>query len=499
MSAEYDPSSDDAAASLAPLRSATGAALIAATVLASGVASYNASVVNVAVPAIGRHFGAGVAAIQWTLTSYLLAVAALLLVAGALADGLGRRRVLVAGLCVMFAASILCAWAPSMGALIAGRAIQGVGAALVTPSSLALLNGTLRNSDRARGIGLWAGIETLAVSLGPYVGGWFVDHGSWRWIFVLNLPLILLALVVVRHVPESGGERRSSSPDVLGALLAVLGLGALVYALTDGAGAGWSSPRIVIAFVLGALGLLGLAPAERRVRAPMLRLALFASRQFDAINVTTVLVYGALAAAGYLFTVELELKLGYTATQAGAALIPATAVFVLLSPLSGALVSRLGVRWPMVAGILLVAGSQLWLAQVHPGSHYAGAILPAALVQGVGLGLMVAPLTAAVLAAVSDSDLGEASGINDAAARVGALVVVALVPALIGLAAGSSLADALTQGYRQAMIVVTGLSVAGAIVAWLFVSDEPAVAPRPVPPPADRSRALPVADEASSS
>ena len=484
----------DADVLLTPLRSATGAALIAATVLGSGVASYNASVVNVAVPAIGRHFGAGVAAIQWTLTSYLLAVAALLLVGGALADGLGRRRVLVIGLCVMFGASILCAWAPSMGALIAGRAVQGVGAALVTPASLALLNGTLRKSDRARGIGLWAGIETLAVSLGPYVGGWLVDHASWRWIFVLNLPLILLALLVVRRVPESGGERRSPSLDVVGALLAVVGLGAFVYALTEGAGDGWSSPKILIAFVLGALAVLGLVPAERRVRAPMLRLALFASRQFDAINVTTVLVYGAMAAAGYLITVELELKLGYTAAQAGAALIPATAVFILLSPLSGALVSRLGVRWLMGGGILLLAGSQLWLAQVHPGSHYVDAILPGALLQGVGLGLMVAPLTAAVLAAVRDSDLGEASGINDAAARVGALIVVALVPALIGLAAGSSLADALTHGFRQAMIAITGLSAAGAIVVWLFVSDEPEVAHLIAPPAPDRGDAVPAAD-----
>jgi EmrB/QacA subfamily drug resistance transporter len=491
---------EDAVVSLAPLRSATGAVLIAATVLASGITSYNASVVNVAVPAIGRHFGASVAAIQWTLTSYLLAVAALLLVAGALADRLGRRRVLMIGLGVMFAASIVCAWAPCVGVLIAGRAIQGIGAALVTPTSLALLNGTLRKSDRARGIGVWAGLETLVASVGPYAGGWLVDQGSWRWVFVLNLPLIVLALLAVRRVPESVGERRPGSLDLVGPLLTILGLGGFIYALTDEAGAGWSSPQIVVALVVGTLALLALIPTERRRPAPMLRLSLFSSRQFDAINVTTVLIYGALAAASYLVAVQLELKLGYSAAQAGAALIPVTLVFFLLAPLSGALVKWIGARWLMVTGILLIAGSQLWLAQVHSGSHYVEAILPAALLRGVGLGLMVTPLTAAVLAAVGDSDLGEASAINDAAARVGAVVAIALVPLLIGVGVGSSLDDALTHGYRQAMIAIGGLCLAGAIVAWLFASDkQPAVAAGIAAPATDPGRAIPAVEKGAPS
>jgi MFS family permease len=222
----------------------------------------------------------------------------------------------------------------------------------------------------------------------------------------------------------------------------------------------------------------------------MLRLSLFASRQFDAINVATVLFYGALTAAGYLVVVELELKLGYTATQAGAALIPVTAVFLVLAPFSGALVSRFGPRWPMVAGILLVGVSQLWLAQLHPGSSYISAILPAALVRGLGLGLAVAPLTAAVLAAVGDADLGEASAINDAAARVGGVIAIALVPVLIGVGAGSTLSESLTKGYRPAMIAIGALCAAAAIVSWLFVSDDrTATAPVIVPP--DRGCALP--------
>lgn len=485
------------AVTLAPLRSRTGYALIAATVLASGVASYDAYVVNVAVPAIGQHFGAGVTAVQWTLTSYLLSVAALLLLAGALADRFGRRRVLAIGLVVMFGSSVLCASASSIDWLIAGRVAQGVGAALVTPISLALLNGTLQVADRAQGIGVWAGLSTLATTVGPYLGGWLVDHGSWRWVFLLNLPLIVLALVALSQVPETSGERRSLSLDAVGAVLGVLGLGGVIYALTESAGSGWSNARVLVALVVGGLALVALLPAERRRRAPMLRLSLFESRQFDAINVVTVLLYGALAAAGYLLVIETELKLGYSAAEAGAALIPTSVVFLLLSPFSGALVARVGPRWLMVAGIVLVAASQVWLADVHPGSGYLGTILPAAIVRGVGLGLAVAPLTAAVLAAVGDADLGEASAINDAAARVGAVVAVAVVPVLIGVGAGSTFGDSLTDGYQPAMLVIGGICLAAAVVSAIFVSDERAAVPRLAPPAPHHGCALPITDSAA--
>jgi EmrB/QacA subfamily drug resistance transporter len=478
---------------LAPLRGPIGTALIAGTVFASGVASYDAYVVNVAVPAIGRHFGASVATIQWTLTSYLLAVAALLLIAGALADRFGRRRVLVIGLLVMAVGSVLCATAASATLLIAARAVQGIGAAFVVPTALALLNGTLRPSDRARGIGLWAGLSTLATTAGPYAGGWLVDHASWRWVFVLNLPLIALALLMLRRVPETGGERRSLSLDAVGALLGVVGLGGVVYGLTDGAQSGWTSARVLIALAAGVVCLVALVPAERRRRAPMLRLSLFASRQFDAINLVTLLFYGALSAAGYLIVVQLQLRLGYSAAQAGAALIPTTLVFLVLAPLSGSLVARIGPRWPMVAGIVLVGISQLWLAVLEPGSSYVATVLPAALVRGAGLGLAVTPLTAAVLDAVGDADLGEASAINDAASRVGGVIAVALVPLLIGVGAGSSLSAALATGYEPAMILIGVMCGAGALISLLFVSSRAtAGAPRLAAP--DRGCALPVRD-----
>jgi EmrB/QacA subfamily drug resistance transporter len=420
-------------------------------------------------------------------------VAALLLLSGALADRFGRRRLLAVGLMVMLGGSVLCSVAPSVGALIGARIIQGLGASMVVPSSLALLNGTLRVSDRARGIGVWAGLATLGTTVGPYAGGWLVDHTSWRAVFLLNIPLIAGGLVVLGRVPASGTAPRPLSLDVGGALLAVVGLGALIYALIAGPGAGWLTARIVVAGVVGVACLAALVPVERRLRAPMIRLSLFRSRQFDAINATTVLFYGALSAAGYLLIIQCQLRLGYSATQAGAALIPESVVFLLIAPLSGALVSRLGPRWLMVVGILIVAAGFVWLSQAHPGDDYVSAILPGALLWGLGVGVAVTPLTAAVLAAVNDRDLGEASAINDAASRVGGVIAIAIVPALIGATGGTGLGHALAGGYEAAMIVMAGLCVGGALITALFVSDAArADGPQLAPHPRTHGCALPV-------
>ena len=283
-----------------------------------------------------------------------MTVASLLLLAGAFADHFGRGRILVAGLVVMLLASLACAAAPNAATLIAARLIQGVGGALVVPSSLALLNGTLAADDRARGIGIWAGISTLGTALGPYGGGWLVDHASWRYVFLLNIPLVLPALWVLRKVPDVA-VRRPLSVDVVGGLLAVVGLGGVIYALTEAPDSGWTSGPVLVTGLVGLAALVALVPVERRRRQPMLRTALFRSRTFDAINVATLIFYGALAAAGYLVVLQCELRLGYSATAAGAALIPESAVFLIVSPLVGGLVARIGTRWPMAAGILLVA------------------------------------------------------------------------------------------------------------------------------------------------
>jgi EmrB/QacA subfamily drug resistance transporter len=457
--------------SLIPLRSGRGAALIAATAFASMAGFLDASVVNVAVPAIARDLGTSLVALEWTLTGYLLTAAALLLVSGALADRYGRRRVLAIGLMVMLMASVGCSLAPSFAVLIAARIVQGIGAALVVPSSLALLNGTLRVPDRAPGIGIWAGLASLGgLLIGPLVGGWLVDHASWRAVFLLNVPLIGAAVLSLLPVPESVAERGRLAFDGIGALLAVVGLAGLIDGLTAGPTVGWTSPRVIAGLVVGAACLITLVPTERRVRTPMLKLSLFASRQFTAINVVTVVFYGALAAAGYLLVLRCELTLGYTATEAGAVLIPSSAIFLVLSPISGALVPRTGPRWLMVAGILAVALAFLWLAYA-PAGTYAAAIFPGAVLWGLGLGLTVTPLTAAVLAAVSDADLGEASAISDVASRLGGAILTALVPVLIGVQAGRGLTEALADGYRPAMVVLTGLCVVAAVISGIYVQD----------------------------
>ena len=471
---------------LVTLRSPAGRALITATVLASMVGFLDAYMINVAVPAIGRDLHASVSELQWVLTGYLITVASLLLLAGALADHFGPRRILVTGLLVMLVASLCCALAPNPPALIAARLIQGVGGAFVVPSSLALLNGTLRGPERARGIGIWAGIATLGTTLGPYGGGWLVDHASWRWVFLLNLPLIAAALAVLYLVPTTAVERRPLSVDAVGVLLAVAGLGGVIYALTAAPESGWTTGPVLAAGLLGLACLAALVPVEQRRRRPMLRTSLFRSRPFDAINAATLLFYGALAAVSYLVVLQCELQLGYSATQAGAALIPESAVFLVVSPLVGGLVARVGTRWPMAAGILIVAAGFCWLAAARPGDSYVRAILPGAILWGLGIGLTVAPLTAGVLAAVDDSDLGEASAINDAASRVGGVVLVALVPALLGAGGAPSLAGPLAAHYQDAMLVLAGVSVVAAALTAIFVPSRPSgakhIAAQPIAP-----------------
>ncbi len=355
-------------------------------------------------------------------------------------------------------------------------------------------SGHFGRRERARGIGIWAGLETLFTTVGPYVGGWLVDQFSWRAVFWLNVPLMVAALIPLWYVPENRLAPAAGRLDYGGAVLAVVGLGGVIYALNSGADDGWLSAPVLVPLIVGVACLLALVPAERRRAAPLLRLSLFRSRQFDAINVMTLLLYGALGAASYLVILQCELRLGYSAARAGAALIPESVVFLVLSPFSGALVARVGPRWLMVTGTLAVAGGLFWLSAAHPGQSYAAGLLPGILLWGLGIGVAVTPLTAAVLAAVGDTDLGEASGINDAAARIGEVVVIAIVPLLIGATGGRGYARTLTGGYQPAMIVMGALCVAAALVTARFVSDKRAPGHRMVPraPEAGCAQCVPV-------
>lgn len=467
------------------LRSVAGAFVVAATALASAIGFLDATVVNVAVPAIGKELHADVSSLQWMVTSYLVTVAALLIVAGSLSDRFGRKRMLMVGLSVTFVASIGCALAPSADVLVVFRIVQGVGGALLVPSSLALLNATLRPGDRARGIGIWAALSTLGSTVGPYVGGWLVDNASWHWLFLLNLPLVLVGLLLLLKVPESRNPAAQGKIDWIGSALAAIGLGGLVYALTDGASNGWNRPVVLIVGAAAIVCLVALIPFERSRANPMLQLRLFQSRQFNAINGTTLLFYGALTGAGYLTVLRLQLQLDYSATAAGATYIPTSIVFLIISPISGWLVARFGPRWLMAAGIFAVALAFLWLSMLGPGSSYLGGVLPGVLLQGLGTGLAVAPLTATVLGAVKSADLGEASAINDAVSRLGGVIAIALLPALAGATGNLTLADTLEGSFAPGMVVAALLCVAAAILTIVFVSNSTARAPehakQPVP------------------
>ena len=468
-SADPEESGETRPPILHPLRSRAGHALIAATVLASMIGFIDAYMVNVAVPAIGRDLNADVSETQWVVTGYLVTVAALLLLAGALADHFGRRRVLTAGLLVMSAASVACALAPSPTALIVARLVQGAGGALVVPSSLALLNGTLRGEDRALGIGVWAGLSTLATTLGPYGAGWLVDHTTWRLVFLLNVPLVAIALLALRRLDLDEAGSRGLTLDYGGGLLAVLALGGVIFALTQGPSEGWRQRSVLVSGAVGIAAAASLVYVERHSVRPMLRFDLFRSRQFSAINVATVLFYGALAGAGYLVVLQCQLTLGYTAAQAGAALVPESVVFLLLAPLMGGMVRRWGSRWPMATGMLVSAAAFCWVSGLTPGEPYTNRLLPAALLWGLGIGLTVAPLTAGVLAAVHDRDLGEAAAVNDAASRVGGVVMIALIPLMLGTSGFDDLSAGLARGFQTAMLVMAGASVVAAVVTAALV------------------------------
>ncbi|MEO8899053.1 MAG: DHA2 family efflux MFS transporter permease subunit [Candidatus Dormibacter sp.] len=451
--------------------SAAGRWIITATVLGSGVAFLDSTVVNIALPAIARDLHSGLTDLQWISDAYLLTLGALIVLGGSLGDRFGRRRVFVFGLASFTAASVVCGVAPTTLVLIAARAAQGIGGALLVPGSLAIISACFVPGDRARAVGLWSGMSGVTTAAAPFVGGWLVDAVSWRAIFFVNVPLAAIAIVVaLRHVPETRDEGAAGHIDVAGAVTISLGLAGVVFALIDGPGNGWSAATVV-AGVAGAVLLVLFPFVELRSRNPMIPLNIFRSRQFSGANLTTFAVYASLSVTAFLLILHLQQDLHYSALQAGLAFLPASALLTLFSSRAGALAQRIGAQLPMTGGPIVAAAGLLLLAGSRPGDSYLAAILPGVLVFGAGLTLTVAPLTAAVMAAVDARHLGVGSAINNATARIGGLLAVAVVPGVAGLTAASShLAGvSLNDGFTSAMRIGAELLVAGGLIAALTI------------------------------
>ena len=468
-----------------------GRGVLLATVLGSGLAQLDGSVVNVALPRIGTDLHAGLTSLQWTLNAYTLALAGLLLLGGSLGDRLGRRRIFILGVLWFTGASVLCGAAPNAALLVTMRALQGVGAALLTPGSLAILQAVFRKEDRATAVGAWSGLGGVATALGPVLGGVLVGVTPWGWrlVFLINIPLAAVVVFAARkYIPETRDEEAAGRLDVVGAVLASLGLAAVVYGLTQGPAEGWPVTPVV-ALVLGILLLVGFVLFERRHPDPLLPMSLFAVRQFTAANLVTFAVYAALSGGLFLLPVQLQVVSHFSPVQAGSALLPLTVVMLLLSARGGALAQRIGPRWPMTVGPVVAGVGIALFARLDADATYLGDVLPAVLVFGLGLSATVAPLTSSVLAAAPDHETGVASAVNNDVARIAGLLAVAVLPALAGITPAAYADPALlSAGFHRAVLIAGGLCAVGGLLAFLTISDaglrrRPPVQPVPVVDP----------------
>ena len=454
--------------------STRGRWLLAVAVLGSGITFLDSTVVNVALPDIGRDLGASTSSLQWIVNGYMLTLASLILLGGSLGDRYGRRRVFILGTGLFTVASGLCAAAPNAELLIAARLLQGVGGALLTPGSLALIEASFRPGDRARAIGAWSGLGGVATALGPLLGGYLIGAVSWRAIFLINLPLgVFVMAMAARHAPETlDPEAAGGRLDLRGAVLAALGLAGTTYALIEAPERGMTA-AILVAAVGGVLALVLFFVGERRGANPMLPLGIFSSRQFSAANAVTFVVYAALGGFFFLLVAFLQISLGYSPIEAGSASLPATGLMLVFSAGAGGLAQRIGARLPLTVGPLVIALGLLWISQVEPGDSYLTAILPPIVVFGVGLTLVVAPVTATVLAAAPARNSGVASGVNNAVARVAGLLAVAVLPLIAGLTGDDFYDPAkMADGFEMAMIACAFLAAVGGVLAWFTISAE---------------------------
>ncbi|MEV4237950.1 MFS transporter [Nocardia sp. NPDC049737] len=467
------------------LGSATGRWILLATILGSSVASLDATVVNIALPRIGESLDTDVAGLQWTLNGYTLTLASFILLGGSLGDHLGRRKVFVWGVIGFALASVLCGAAVNIEMLVLARILQGVAGAMLTPGSLALISSSIDQRDQGAAIGLWSGFGGVAGALGPFLGGWLIELAGWQSIFFINVPLaVVVVLVTLRHVPESHDPNASARLDIPGAIVVASALGALTFGLID------AMPLLV---VVGLLLLTVFVVIEMRSDHPLVPPSLFAGtfspgagrsvvtqagssgpvasggRVFTAANLVTLAVYAALGGVFFLLVMQLQLVAKYTPLMSGVATVPVTLIMLVLSAPAGRWAQVHGARIPMTLGPLLAALGLVLLLRIGPDTTYLTDVLPGVLVFGLGLSVLVAPLTGAVLGAVPASEAGIASGVNNAVARTAQLLAVAALPGLAGISGSLSDPVEFDRGFGVAMWICVGLLVAGALIAAVLL------------------------------